>query len=38
MVVRDGEGLVVNMLAPPGSQAKAEQLFRDLVAEISWPA
>jgi hypothetical protein len=38
MVVRDGKGLVVNMLAPPGSQSKAEQLFRDLVAEISWPA
>jgi hypothetical protein len=38
MVVRDGRGLVVNMLAPPGSQAEAEQLFRDLVAGISWPA
>ncbi len=38
MVVRDGEGLVVNMLAPPGSRAEAEQLFRDLVAKIDWPA
>ena len=37
MVVRDGRGLVLNMLAPPGSRAEAEQLFRDLVAEISWP-
>ena len=38
MVVRDGKGIVLNMLAPPGSQAEAVQLFRDLVAGITWPA
>lgn len=38
MVVRDGKGLVVNMLAPPGSADEARQLLRDLVATMIWPA
>ncbi len=38
MVVRDGKGLVVNMLAPPAKTDEARTLFEELVAEISWPA
>jgi hypothetical protein len=38
MVVRDGKGLVVNMLAPPAKADEARTLFEELVAEISWPA
>jgi hypothetical protein len=38
MVVRDGEALVVNMLAPPNDPEAARALFRDLVASMAWPA
>jgi hypothetical protein len=38
MVVRDGQGLVVNMIAPPGTEDKASKLFEDLVAGMTWPA
>ncbi|HYN48546.1 MAG TPA: hypothetical protein VER83_06735 [Candidatus Nanopelagicales bacterium] len=38
MVVRDGRGLVVNMLAPPGKADEASKLFEQLVAEMTWPA
>ncbi|HYN47561.1 MAG TPA: hypothetical protein VER83_01770, partial [Candidatus Nanopelagicales bacterium] len=38
MVVRDGRGLVVNMLAPPGKVDEASRLFEELVAEMTWPA
>ena len=38
MVVRDGQGLVVNMLAPPSDPDAARALLRDLVASMTWPA
>ena len=38
MVVRDGQGLTVNMLAPPNVVDDASQLFEDLVATMTWPA
>ena len=38
MVVRDGEGLVVNMLAPPTTVDDASALFEELVAAMTWPA
>jgi hypothetical protein len=38
MVVRDGEGLVVNMLAPPAKTDEAKALFEELVSQIDWPA
>lgn len=38
MVVRDGQGLVVNMLAPPGTEDRANALFEELVAGMAWPA
>jgi len=38
MLVRDGEGLVVNMLAPPNVVDEASTLFEELVAAMTWPA
>ncbi len=38
MVVRDGEGLVLNMLAPPDGETDPRALFREIVAGITWPA
>ncbi len=38
MLVRDGQGLVVNMLAPPDAADDADQLLEDLVATMVWPA
>jgi hypothetical protein len=38
MVVRDGEGLVVNLLAPPSDPDAARALLRELVASMTWPA
>jgi hypothetical protein len=38
MVVRDGQGLVVNMLAPPNLLDEASSLFEELVAAMTWPA
>jgi hypothetical protein len=38
MVVRDGQGLVVNMIAPPGTEDEASKRFEELVAGMAWPA
>lgn len=38
MVVRNGQGLVLNMLAPPEGEVDPRDLFRQLVAEVTWPA
>jgi hypothetical protein len=38
MVVRDGQGLVLNMLAPPAGEVDPRALFREIVAGVTWPA
>jgi hypothetical protein len=38
MVVRDGQGLVLNMLAPPEAEVDPRALFREIVAGVTWPA
>jgi hypothetical protein len=38
MVVRDGQGLVLNMLAPPEGEVDPRALFREIVAGVTWPA
>jgi hypothetical protein len=38
MVVRDGQGLVLNMLAPPDGEVDPRALFREIVAGVTWPA
>lgn len=37
MVVRDGRGLVVNMIAPPDRVDEATRTFEELVAGMAWP-
>jgi hypothetical protein len=38
MVVRDGQGLMLNMLAPPRGEVDPRALFRQIVAGVTWPA